>query len=371
MNKRRACLAAFWATAIAAVAPEAAAREWTVDANGCKVWNTQPAMKETVEWSGSCVDGLAEGKGLLRWTVNGQPTRTYEGDMKAGRRSGQGVDSSPFGSRYEGGFLDDARAGQGITRYHNGASAGGEHAAGRLTGACTLSWSDGTRYEGICRSERPEGAGKISFASGDHYAGALSFGRLSGQGRYQWAGGDSYEGGFAGGQAAGIGTYRFADGSRYEGEFKSGQPTGRGRLELADGEGYDGHFLDGIPASPGTFFKTGAAAPDDSPELRAKLNRQYAKPLPLRAVQPVTVAMICRKMTRPQLPVIPWKGMALFKGVGTVREGRIVSVEITPLRPVADPLALRAFAASIDAAMRSYDCPGNHVFEQEFQFNLT
>lgn len=34
---------------------------------GCHLNNPFPKPKETVSWTGGCVDGLAEGFGVLRW----------------------------------------------------------------------------------------------------------------------------------------------------------------------------------------------------------------------------------------------------------------------------------------------------------------
>lgn len=53
-----------------------------------------------------------------------------------------------------------------------------------------------------------------------------------------------------------------------------------------------------------------------------------------------------------------------------IRAGRGVGIEVTPLRAGVDPLAQRAFVSSIEQALKTYDCPGDHVFEQEFQFVL-
>ncbi|MDR7335540.1 hypothetical protein [Roseateles asaccharophilus] len=370
MKKQRAWLAALWAAAMAVMAPEAAAREWTADANGCKVWNTQPAMKEAVEWSGACIDGFAEGRGELRWAVNGQPTRTYKGDMKAGRRSGQGVATMSLGMRYEGGFLDDVYAGQGSLYFPNGRSSRGEFVAGQLDGNCMLTWHEGTTYEGACKRGNADGSGKFAFANGDSYTGIARSGRPAEQGRYNWAGGDSYEGTFVAGHPSGSGVYRFANGSRYEGGFNSGLPSGRGRLEMVDGSGYEGQFEAGAPASPGALLSVRGTPPEDSPQLRTKMTLPYAKTQSVNSLsQRISVGMVCRVMPRPQLPVVQWKGQAIYKAVATVREGRIVGAEYTILSAGVDRTVHRAFIESMERAFQAYDCPGNHVFEQEFMFS--
>ena len=69
------------------------------------------------------------------------------------------------------------------------------------------------------------------------------------------------------------------------------------------------------------------------------------------------------------MPAVNWSGNALYKVLATVKAGRVSSIEVTPLRGGVDRKAQRAFIASIESTLKeSYECPGDHVFEQEFQF---
>jgi len=361
-------LAAVLATAAAS---GCLAEEWIADAQGCKLLNPRPMSNTSVQWSGGCLDGLAEGRGQLRWLVDGKPTVTYDGEMKAGRYSGQGVLATSTGSRYEGEFAEGRYAGRGKLSSASGLTQQGEFVAGRIEGACTLTWPKGDQYEGRCKLGVADGEGLVRFSNRDVYAGAFRYGLPSGPGEYRWAGGDVYQGDFRNGKPSGSGDYRFADGSRYSGNFADGLPSGRGRAELPDGLGYEGNFEAGNPTTPGAFFKTGAAAPEDSLQLRMQLALRYAQvselPVARRLASPET---LCRAMPSPQLPVVNWKGEALYRVVGTIRGGRVVSIEVAPLRAGVDPLAQRAFVSSIEQALRTYNCPGDHVFEQEFQFML-
>ena len=45
--------------------------QWSTTTKGCKVWNPKPQPEETVEWTGPCVDGYADGEGSLRWYKSG------------------------------------------------------------------------------------------------------------------------------------------------------------------------------------------------------------------------------------------------------------------------------------------------------------
>ena len=92
------------------------------------------------------------------------------------------------------------------------------------------------------------------------------------------------------------------------------------------------------------------------------------------AVKPtkITAAMVCTKMSKPEMPAITtWSGEALYKAIATVKSGRVVSVEVTPLKGGVDRKAQRLLIGAITQTLQeTYECPGDHVFEQEFQFRV-
>jgi hypothetical protein len=93
--------------AIAAV-DNSASSGWTTASNmPCKVWNPEPQPNESVTWSGGCKDGLASGKGILRWTENGKPDVEFAGEYADGKRNGAGVMTMPDGQRTIGTWEDD------------------------------------------------------------------------------------------------------------------------------------------------------------------------------------------------------------------------------------------------------------------------
>jgi protein TonB len=104
--------------------------------------------------------------------------------------------------------------------------------------------------------------------------------------------------------------------------------------------------------------------------------RPQPAPVPAAAPTPkpagkVTARMVCTKMGTPEAPAVNWSGEALYKAVATVKAGRVASVEITALRGGVDRKAQRQLIQAIEATLRdTYECPGDHVFEQEFQFKI-
>ena len=95
-------------------------------------------------------------------------------------------------------------------------------------------------------------------------------------------------------------------------------------------------------------------------------------PAPVAKPTKITAAMVCTKMGKPEMPAITsWSGEALYKAVATVKSGRVTSVEVTPLRGGVDRKAQRAMVSAITQTLQdTYECPGDHVFEQEFQFRI-
>src|ERR1700753_1771017 len=94
------------AVAASAISLPAAAQEqssppgWITATNQrCKIWNPEPQAHESVTWSGKCKNGLASGKGVLRWTENGKPDAEFDGEYANGKRNGAGTLITPGGQR--------------------------------------------------------------------------------------------------------------------------------------------------------------------------------------------------------------------------------------------------------------------------------
>jgi protein TonB len=95
-----------------------------------------------------------------------------------------------------------------------------------------------------------------------------------------------------------------------------------------------------------------------------------APPAPPRT-GPTKAGIACTKMAKPEMPSVNWSGEALFKATATVKAGRVVDVSVSSLRGGVDRKALRALSAAIETTMREgYECPGDWVIEQEFQFRI-
>ncbi len=122
--------------------------------------------------------------------------------------------------------------------------------------------------------------------------------------------------------------------------------------------------------SPPAVIASVSTAPPPTREVAAT-PPPVAAPVAAKPTK-ITAAMVCTKMGKPEAPSITtWSGEALYKAVATVKAGRVASVEVTPLRGGVDRKAQRAMVAAITQTLQdTYECPGDHVFEQEFQFRI-
>lgn len=364
------------ACAVGLLAPaQAATRDlvegrWMTDAKGCKLEGQPELPHASVRWSGSCREGHADGQGEMQLLANGELVLFYKGGMSAGRFSGPGVLQVQYQNRYEGNFVDGLMQGLGKVTHADGTTGTGTFVSEKLSGACILSWVNGDRYEGQCRDGTPSRSGRIQFANGDAYDGAIANGQASGRGRYAWAGGDVYEGGVLAAVLSGDGSYRFADGGHYTGKFRNGVPWGQGRIQRADGLAFEGEFAAGKPATPGGLVMGGSAPTPSATALREQWQQlRYEKPLRLKPSWKLpTAESLCPVRPAPLAPLAKWAGRLEFRAVIVVQQGQASTTQVKAINPSADGNITQQMIASIEKALRSYQCTGDGVFEQFFEF---
>ncbi len=161
----------FAALPAAAQAPQ---EGWIADARtGCRVWNPRPLPNETITWTGLCVGGLAQGRGVVQWFKDGKPGGRNEGEYRDGKRAGRGVYSAADGSSYEGEFRDGKESGRGV-----------------------ITWPSGKRYEGQLNDNKANGHGKYVSDNGTVYEGTWSNGCFRQGNRRAWVGATAEECGF-------------------------------------------------------------------------------------------------------------------------------------------------------------------------------
>lgn len=129
---------------------------WIADKNGCKIANPFPQPGESVTWSGSCSNGLAEGRGVMQWFIDGKPMDKFEGDLKQGWADGQGT-LEREGGRYAGGWKRSMQDGRG-----------------------RFDAPDGSWYEGDWKEGKPHGNGQYQTPDGRLITGTWVDGEFEG-----------------------------------------------------------------------------------------------------------------------------------------------------------------------------------------------
>jgi hypothetical protein len=148
---------------------------WTTDLRTqCRLWNPDPKPNETVLWFGDCVNGVANGRGVAQWFVDGKLSERDEGELRDGKSNGLGssqafADGEVVG-RYDGQFRDGAPNGHGVFQWfsHGKLTApyDGESLDGNKEGRGVETLADGRRYEGEWHDNKPNGVGQYKDANG-------------------------------------------------------------------------------------------------------------------------------------------------------------------------------------------------------------
>jgi hypothetical protein len=155
-----------------------------------------------ITWTGSCVDGLVSGVGVLESTNLTGKTH-YEGGMRAGKMNGHGTVNLPDGSSMSGEFTD-----------------------GMVDGEVVYVSPKGVRYEGGWHDGMREGHAIVTSPDGSRYEGYWHHDNLSGSGVLTWPSGIKYAGEFLHGKRNGHGTLSFPSGGHVDGEWKDGELVG-------------------------------------------------------------------------------------------------------------------------------------------------
>jgi hypothetical protein len=198
--------------------------------SGCAVGTFHPEAGLAVQWTGPCVGGKAQGRGIAEWSVGGKFSARSEGD-------------------YHGGLLE----GRVISVFADERRQEAEYRGGMRNGRCITTWSNGQRFDGQCANDQPNGVGKWHFASGDRYYGDVRNGQMEGHGIYAWKDGRVYDGDLVADKSTGRGKMVWPDGHWYDGEWRDDKFDGDGVEVFDDGAYYRGQWRDGHPDGTGEY----------------------------------------------------------------------------------------------------------------------
>lgn len=186
---------AFWAVLLGSIAiPLAAAPrapdQYVVTSTGCKLEFNDPTAK--MEWSGSCVDGFAEGFGTQTARTAAGEVMSWTGLMSQGKGEGEGTQVQKKNGKLQ-------LTVKGVWNNNNLISG-------------TVTTADGVIYSGEFKDDKPQGKGNLFLSDGSSYVGNFDDGKFSGWGVFTYSQGGSYEGEWLHDKKHGVGIERGKDG---------------------------------------------------------------------------------------------------------------------------------------------------------------
>ncbi|MCJ8346539.1 hypothetical protein MJH12_13435 [bacterium] len=127
--------------------------EYIIDQkSGCKIFNSNPQPKETVEYDGECKDGYITGKGTTQWYRDGKPGQRSVGEYLNGKLHGYAIVNYNSGDKYEGTWANDKFHGKGAYILVNGTKYDGAFINGDQHGLGTLTWANGNYMKCIWKN---------------------------------------------------------------------------------------------------------------------------------------------------------------------------------------------------------------------------
>lgn len=208
------------AATLASTACHAEVGFYTDKRTGCQFVSLNFHKDATVQWSGACKAGRAEGPGVVTLS-HSNPAETWlvevriEGTYKEGALNGRALVSYADGSRFEGDFERALHTGRGRTTLPGIGHLDVQYGPnGRIDYVEFL-------YDKDCRCATP----------GARYVGAMPYGKRDGKG-----------------------IMTLGNGDKYEGEWRDDLPDGAGTLTKG-GKSYSGRWTAGCSQSGGTTYK--------------------------------------------------------------------------------------------------------------------
>ncbi len=218
---------------------------WIADPrSGCRVHNPRPVPNESIQWTGGCQGGLAQGRGALQWFLQGQPTSRTEGEWQRGVLNGRALTLNPDGSRHEGEYRNGLANGRGVTTFPNGNRLDVSYVDGKANGRGVLTLGDGSGKLDADFVDDQGVSGVWEWKNGNRYQGTLKNLLPDGKGKMSQKNGTTYEGDFKAGNWEGQAVVHYAVGDVYEGAWKGLYPNGRGTLHRKSGT-FSGIWTDG------------------------------------------------------------------------------------------------------------------------------
>ena len=184
----------------------------------CHVWTPRLTPGATVTWSGTCIDGFAQGAGSLTWTEEDSQS-VHSGSLQVGKRHGHWVVGYANGGVAEFGYQNGLRNGPAVFRYADGSIAEGQFVNGQRTGTWVRRHSGGGVTEGLYLNGRPHGRWVVYAGNGSTQEGPYVNGERQGTWLIRYRSGAVAEGAYAHDVRTGPWVIRHRNGNVEEGSY--------------------------------------------------------------------------------------------------------------------------------------------------------
>jgi len=201
---------------------------WLKDGD-CSLYSAGASAGDTVQWTGACVGGYAEGLGTATFTHEGQ------------RQS--------FTANFVHGIIPDGHV---ITRWGKGWSYDGETVGGRFNGPGILTTDASDRFDGQWNDGKMNGFGVLLRANGERYVGDWKDDKPNGKGELRHIDGSAVSGDFIDGKFKTDKAEKSGDAAASDATTKSAAPSSLKETANAPGApfgGVSGKTLIGVDGS--------------------------------------------------------------------------------------------------------------------------
>ena len=159
------------------------------------------------------------------------------------------------GGVYDGEIKDGKRHGNGKMIYSNNMVYEGEWNNDNKNGRGKLTWPSGSYYDGEWKDDKKNGRGKLYWFNGSYYDGEWKDNKRNGRGILRYSDGNIYEGEWKDSNREGRGTYKYSNGNIYKGDWKNDKENGYGRIIYSSRCGtMEGKYINGLQEGMHTHF---------------------------------------------------------------------------------------------------------------------
>ena len=240
---------------------------------GCYVWDDYLIPDQTVNWTGECAAGRAQGEGTLKWVWgDGENTSESTGSLADGTEQGEWVLRYADGSVAEGPYVDGKKHGRWVLRLESGEVQNGLYVEGKKHGKWVWRGPTGALWQGPFENGKRHGDWIERNADGTSRQGPYVDGKKQGDWVERDEDGWVLKGSYEEAEKHGHWVKLFADGTVHEeGPYAQGQRHGQWVVRRGDGTvSAEGPYVKGTRHGHWVFRTNDGGVNSEGPYVEGK-----------------------------------------------------------------------------------------------------